>query len=241
MINGKSVLAIIPARGGSKGLPRKNILNLAGRPLVGWPINAAQNSKHVDKVIVSTDDEEIARISKDQGAEVPFIRPEELASDTATSISVIEHAIEYMKNEGYAYEYCVLLEPTSPLTEPCDIDSALNILESERERADSIVGVCRVEAAHPDFDVRINQNGLVEPYIKDGFSTIGRRQDIDDLYFFEGSLYISSVVALLEQRGFYHQRTLPYIVPRWKSMEIDEVMDLICIEAIIRNKDKMNP
>lgn len=240
MINGKSVLAIIPARGGSKGLPRKNILLLAGLPLLGWPVKASRGSKYIDRIIVSTEDKEIAKIAQKQGAEVPFLRPSELAQDTSTTFSVLEHAIEYLKKEGCIYEYCLLLEPTSPLTESADIDRALEKLDSSRNIADSIVGVSRVEAAHPTFDVRINKKGLIEPYLPNGFSKIGRRQEMDDLYFFEGSLYISKTAVLLEKRSFYHERTLPYIVPRWKSIEVDEIVDLICIEAIMKNKDKMN-
>lgn len=240
MINGNAVLAIIPARGGSKGLPRKNLLNLAGCPLLGWPVKAARGSKYVDRVIVSTDDEEIAKISKERGAEVPFLRPRELALDTSTTISVLEHAIECIKKEGCIYEYCLLLESTSPLTESADVDSALEKLDSNRDIADSIVGVSRVEAAHPTFDVFLNKKGLIEPYLTDGFSKIGRRQDLEDLYFFEGSLYISKTHILLEKRNFYHEKTLPYIVPRWKSIEVDEIVDLICIEAIMKSKDKLN-
>ena len=239
MINGKSVLAIIPARGGSKGLPKKNILHLGGRPLLGWPIKAAKHSMYVDRVIVSTDDKKIARIAKEQGAEVPFLRPSELALDTSPTISVLEHAIAFTKREGCSYDYCFLLEPTSPLTESADVDGALEKLDSNRDIADSIVGVSRVEAAHPVFDVVINKKGLIEPYLADGFSKAGRRQDLEDLYFFEGSLYISDTTVLLKKRSFYYDRTLPYIVPRWKSIEVDDMVDLICVEAIMKNMDKI--
>ncbi|MCK5082649.1 MAG: acylneuraminate cytidylyltransferase family protein [Candidatus Omnitrophica bacterium] len=239
MINGKSVLAIIPARGGSKGLPGKNILPLNGKPLLGWPVEAARSSQYVDRVIVSTDDEEIAGVAREQGAEVPFLRPSELASDTSTTMSVLEHAIMHFKKEGCEYEYCVLLEPTSPLTESTDVDNALEKLDSNRDIADSIVGVSKVEAAHPTFDVFINKKGLIEPYLPNGFSRIGRRQDLDDLYFFEGTVYVSKIPALLEKKSFYHDKTIAYVVPRWKSVEVDEMADLICVEAIMKNKDKI--
>lgn len=239
MINGKSVLAIIPARGGSKGLPQKNILHLCGRPLLGWPIRAAKNSMYIDRVIVSTDDKKIARIAKDQGAEVPFLRPSELALDTSTTISVLEHAIAFTKREGWNYDYCLLLEPTSPLTESADVDEALEKLDSKRNIADSIVGVSKVKATHPDFDVVIDKTGLIKPYLYGGFSKAGRRQDLKELYFFEGSLYLSDTNSLLENNGFYHERTLPYIVPRWKSIEVDEIVDLICIEAIMKNINRL--
>jgi len=240
MINGRSVLAIIPARGGSKGLPGKNIRELAGRPLVGWPIQAAKRSTYVDRVVVSTDDYEIAKVAQEQGAEVPFLRPKELAQDTSTTFSVLEHAIEHFKKVEKVYEYCLLLEPTSPLTQSSDVDQALERLDENRDVADSIVGVSKVEAAHPTFDVTINEKGLIKPYLPDGFSKIGRRQDLDDLYYFEGSLYISKITVLLQKKTFYHERTLPYIVPRWMAFEIDELVDFICIEAIMKNRDRID-
>jgi N-acylneuraminate cytidylyltransferase/CMP-N,N'-diacetyllegionaminic acid synthase len=239
MINGKTVLALIPARGGSKGLPRKNIMELCGKPLLGWPIQAARGSNYVDKVVVSTDDREIAEKALEQGAEVPFIRPAELATDTASSISVIEHAISTLMKDNFIFDYLVLLEPTSPLTESADIDLALEKIESKRDIADSIVGVSRVEATHPVFDVLINEAGLIQPFWSPDFSSAKRRQEIDELYFFEGSLYISDTSILLQKKGFYHDRTLPYVVPKWKAFEVDDLIDFICIEAIMNNLDKI--
>lgn len=237
MINNKKVLAIVPARGGSKGLPRKNMLDLCGKPLVAWPITTSKESKYIDEIIVSTDDEEIAKIAEKYGASVPFMRPAELASDTATTFSVLEHAIGFLRNVGKNFDYIVLREPTSPLTEPSDIDNALETLDSKREIADSIVGVSKVEAAHPAFDVIIRKNGTIKPLMYPDFSHAVRRQDITDIYFFEGSLYISDTTVLLEKRSFYHDRTLPYIVPRYKSLEIDEQIDFIYAESILKNLD----
>ena len=239
MINGKKVLAIIPARGGSKGLPGKNIKELCGKPLVAWPIHAAKNSLYVDKIIVSTDGPQIADIARQEGAEVPFLRPDELAADDSTTISVIVHAINFLLGQGETFEYCILLESTSPLTEGYDINKAFELLESMRTKADSIVGVSEVVSTHPVFDARINQEGLISPYVGEDFSGAVRRQDIEKLYFFEGTLYISDVKTLLEKQTFYHSRTLPYIVPKWKSFEVDDVVDLICIKAIMKNLDKI--
>lgn len=234
MINGKSVLAVIPARGGSKGLPRKNILPLSGKPLIAWSIEAANKSKFIDRCIVSTDDTEIAKVAEAHGCEVPFMRPEHLARDTSASMDVIFHALNFLSNQSIAYDYIIELEPTSPLRDSDDIDIALEKLDNNREKADSIVGVSRVESAHPAFDVKINNDGLIEPYIGKAFSVL-RRQDIEDLYFFEGSVYISDVEVLMKKGSFYHERTMPYIVPRWKSLEIDEMVDLITAEAIMNN------
>jgi CMP-N,N'-diacetyllegionaminic acid synthase len=239
MIHNKSVLTIIPARGGSKGLPRKNILRLRGKPLVAWSIQTAKKSMYIDRVVVSTDDQEIAEVAKMEGGEVPFLRPADLATDDAKSISVIEHAVDFLSNQGENYDYCVFLEPTSPLTEPADVDKALQILESKRDIADSIVGVSRVTAAHPLYNVRIDENGLIRPFIRDDFSSPVRRQEVEELYFLEGSLYVSDLTVLLKAKSFYHKRTLPFIMPKWKSFEIDDLVDFVCIEAIMNNVDKM--
>jgi CMP-N,N'-diacetyllegionaminic acid synthase len=235
MINEKMVLAVIPARAGSKGLPGKNILNLGGKPLIGWPISAAKKSKYIDRVILSTDEPQIGEIAKKYGAEVPFIRPPELSLDTSTSISVLEHAIDFVKKEGVTCDYCLLLEATSPLTETKDIDDAIEKLEANREIADSIVGISKSEAGHPSFSVVLSDSGLLAPYETDGFSQVKRRQEIKDVFFLEGSLYLSDTSVLLKQKGFYHQRTLPFIVPKWKAFEVDDMVDFICIEAILNN------
>jgi len=239
MINDKKVLALIPARGGSKGLPGKNILPLHDKPLIGWPIQAARKSLYVDKVVVSTDSQEICQIALKQGAEVPFLRPAELATDTASSMMVVEHAIRFWENQGEPFDYLVLLEPTSPLTEAEDIDKALEMLDAKRKIADSIVGVSKVEATHPTFNITVNKNGVLEPYFTKELSSGIMRQDIQDLYFFEGSLYISDISVFLETLRFNHDRTLGYIVPRWKSFEIDEMVDLICVEAIMNNLQRI--
>ncbi len=239
MINGKSVLAVIPARGGSKGLPKKNILPLVDKPLIAWSIEVGKESKYIDKLIISTDDKKIVDVAESYRCEVPFIRPANLSSDEAATIDVLIHAIKYFTKNNEVYDYLILLEPTSPLRDSNDIDAAMDMLESNRERADSIVGVAKVEATHPVFDVRINDGGLIEPYATENFSTF-RRQEIEDLYHFEGSLYISDTKVLFKEKTFYHERTLPYIVPRWKSLEIDEMVDMITAEALINNKSLLN-
>ena len=165
MINGKSVLAIIPARGGSKGLPGKNILPLAGKPLIVWSIEAARDSKFIDKCVVSTDDDKIYEVVKEFGGEIPFNRPDHLATDVSTTFDVLEHGIQYFKNQSVEFDYLVLLEPTSPLRESNDIDEAIMFLHEKRNIADSIVGVSKVESTHPVFDVSINEAGLIRPYM----------------------------------------------------------------------------
>jgi CMP-N,N'-diacetyllegionaminic acid synthase len=234
LINGKSILAIIPARGGSKGLPDKNILPLADKPLIVWSIEAARESKYIDKCMVSTDDDKISDIVKKFGGEIPFKRPAHLATDESTTFDVLEHGINFFKNQLVEFDYLVLLEPTSPLRDSNDIDTAINLLHDNRSKADSIVGVSKVEATHPVFDVKINKDGLIQPYMSESFKVF-RRQEIEELYFFEGSVYVSDIQVLLKERSFYHDRTMPFVVPRWKSLEIDEIIDLLTAETVIKN------
>ena len=236
MINDLNVLAVIPARSGSKGLPGKNIKELCGKPLIAWSIDAAKESKYIDKIVVSTDSDEIAEIGRKYGAEVPFMRPAELARDTSSTYEVLEHVISTLRERGDCYHFLILLEPTSPLREASDIDSSLETLEKNIKRAESIVGVCEVEATHPEFLIGINPQGLLIPYRKKDFSGISRRQDLSKLYFFEGTIYISTVEALFKYRGFYHEKTLAYIVPKWKAFEVDDIIDFLCIETMLRNK-----
>lgn len=236
MIQGKTVLAIIPARGGSKGLPRKNILPLLGKPLVAWTIGQALASQYLDKVIVSTDDEEIARIAKDHGAEVPFIRPAELATDTAKTIDVIYHSLAFYKERGISFNYLALLEPTSPLRAEGDIDKSIKLLADHEAEADSLVSVGEVHMEHPSIVKKI-ENNYVKPYESTG-EIITRRQDLSKAYFPYGVIYLSKITSLEATDTFYQERTIPYFIQRWQNYEVDDIFDLICIEAIMNYKVK---
>lgn len=236
MIGGKRVLALVPARRGSKGLPMKNVRPLQGKPLLAWPIEAAKASRSVDRVVISTDDAEFAALAQAAGADAPFLRPAKLASDTSPSIDFMLHALDALEAEGDIFDYLVLLEPTSPLTEAEDIEAALDVLASRREVADAIVGVTALVSTHPAFAVRLAEEGLMRPYAAESFSQLPRRQDIEPLYSLDGSLYISGVEALRRERGFCHSRTLPYVTPRWKSFEVDDLVDFVCIEAILAQR-----
>lgn len=239
MIEGKRVLALVPARSGSKGLPMKNVRLLHGKPLLSWPIAAARHSRYVDRVVTSTDSEEFARLAKFAGAEIPFLRPAELSTDTAPSIAFIFHALDTLEAAGDKYDYLVLLEPTSPLTEASDIDSALEALVARRADADAIVSVAELVSTHPAFAVRLNELGLMHPYASQSFGQLPRRQDIEPLYSLDGSLYISSIETLRAQRGFCHERTMSHVMPHYKSFEVDDLVDFICIEAILAQWDSI--
>lgn len=232
MIDGKRVLALVPARSGSKGLPGKNIRPLGGKPLLVWPIEAALASRYVDRVIVSTDSEHYADLARAAGAVVPFLRPAALASDIAPSIDFILHAVDSLSAAGEQYDYLLLLEPTSPLTEASDIDQALEALVAQAALADAIVGVSALVSTHPAFAVRVGDDGRIAPFAAPSFGQLPRRQETEPLYSLDGSLYASTISALRRERGFCHARTLPYITPRHKSFEVDDLLDFICIEAI---------
>lgn len=236
MINALRILALVPARAGSKGLPDKNIRPLGGKPLLAWPIEAARASRYVDRVIVSTDSAHYAELARTAGADVPFLRPAELASDSAPSIDFMLHALDTLAAQGEHYDVLLLLEPTSPLTEASDIDSALEALVGAAGQADAIVGVSALVSTHPAFAVRVGAGGLVAPYAAASFGQLPRRQDAEPLYSLDGSLYASTPAALRRERGFCHERTLPYITPRHKSFEVDDLLDFICIEAIVAQR-----
>jgi len=234
MYNNKSFLAIIPARGGSKGLVGKNIKELCGKPLIVWSIEAGLKSKYVDEVVVSTDYENITDIAKSYGAKVPFIRPDYLASDTATSFDAIKHTIEFYKNElNQEFDYIVLLEPTSPLREVNDIDKAVEYLFDSR--ADSIVGISKTEDQNPAFLVLKDSKDFITGYENKDMKVL-RRQDIKDVYFFEGTIYISKSDVLMNKKTFYHENAIGYEVPKYKSLEIDDIEDFIMVEAIMKYK-----
>jgi len=234
MYNNKKILAIIPARGGSKGLPGKNIKPLLGKPLIGWTIEQAKASKYITEIFISTDCREIADVAETFGVSVPELRPAELAHDTATSASFVIYTIEKLRKEGKVFDYIILLEPTSPLREVKDIDKSIEILLSMPE-AESIVGVCKVESCHPEFLAEVDNNFL-KPYKET--ANVVRRQDLNQLYYFEGTIYISKIETYLDKKTFYHDKTLPYIVPKWKAFEVDDSDDWFIIESILEHKHK---
>ncbi len=233
-IANNKILAIIPARSGSKGLPGKNLKPLLGKPLVTWSIEAASLSPSIDSIVLSTDDQKIANIGEKIGARVPFVRPLDLSGDTASSIDVVLHALDFLETAGEKFDIVVLLEPTSPQRDWGDIEQALDLLI--KSGASSVVGVTQAQESHPDFMYRLQRDLKLKPFIKKVGSAHIRRQDIEPLYYLEGSIYISFVHILRERRSFYHEDTVGYEVPKWKSFEIDDLDDFIMIEALLKHK-----
>ena len=239
MIGDSRVLVIVPARAGSKGLPGKNIRLLHGKPLLAWPIAAARGSAYVDRVIVSTDSAEFAEIAKAHGGDVPFLRPAELASDTAPSLGFQLHALDTFATQGEHYDYLVILEPTSPLTEARDVDAALEALHAARDVADAIVGVAPMDTVHPAFCVTRADDGRIAPFGTADFAHMPRRQDLAPVFALDGTLYISAVPALRALHTFYHARTLGYVTDKARAFEVDDLVDFICIEALMARRDEI--
>lgn len=234
MIKDKRVLAVVPARSGSKGLPGKNVREFCGKPLLNWSIEHGKSCSYIDKVFVSTDSSEIASIAVKSGVCVPILRPANLSGDNASSINVLLHVIDYLKNIGENYDIIVMLEPTSPLRDISDISGALELLV-EKNNVESVVGVARAEGSHPSF-LFTRKNDFITPML--GRQPNGlRRQDVNEEYYYlEGSIYVSYIKSLKENCGFYSPFTAPWIVERYKSIEIDELSDFIAAEALMKAK-----
>jgi CMP-N,N'-diacetyllegionaminic acid synthase len=234
MINGKKIIAIIPARQGSKGLAKKNIIDFLGKPLLFWSIEAALKSKYIDRIIVSTDSIEIAGLGKKYGADIPFIRPSYLSEDNSTSVDVIYHAIEFMSEKlGENFDFVVLLEPTSPLRTSEDVDLALEKLIGSPD-AKSLVSVGESESQHYAFQFNITENDFVSVEPEGAEFVHTRRQDLTKSYFLDGSIYLSYVHTLFEFASFVHGKTLILCLPKWKNIEIDDEYDYVMALALGR-------
>jgi len=237
MFNDKKILAIIPARGGSKGLPNKNIKLLNGKPLIAWTIEQAKSSKYIDDIFVTTDCNDIAAVSNQFGVEVPFLRPAELASDTSSSMDVVEHVISHFKQQSVTFDYIVLLEPTSPLRKENDIDNAISmcVLDSS---ADGIISVGEVHMEHPMIVKKIDTDGKITSYIDD-VKKITQRQQADKAYFPYGVIYMIKNEVFESKKIFYTNNIIPYYIERWQNYEVDDIYDFIAIEAILKKNEEL--
>lgn len=219
MINGKSVLALIPARGGSKGVPGKNIRPAGGKPLIAWTIEAVRASRYVDRTILSSDDPSIAAIARQFGCEVPFMRPDELATDKADSMSVVRHALATLPER---YDYLVLLQPTSPLRSAADIDAALErCIESG---AATCVSVCEPDNS-PYWMMTMAADGAVQPLFPPE-QIPSRRQDTPPIFALNGAVYVAPADHLAAGGGFVTVGTVGYVMPKDRSFDIDTELDL---------------
>lgn len=231
MINNKKILSIIPARAGSKGIKDKNIIDLNGKPLIAYSIEAGLNSKYIDKVVVTTDGEYIAEVAKEYGAEVPFLRPSYLAADTSKTIDAVMHCIEEVSKVDGEYDYMVLLQPTQPLRQSWHIDEAIELIVEKDE--DDLVSVSKVND-HPILMRTIDETGHAKNLLQE--CSTKRRQEFPDYYKVNGALYINKINENLNNETSLNDNKLVYVMDSKYDVDIDELLDLHIAELVMKNK-----
>jgi len=230
MYDGKKILAVIPARGGSKGVPGKNIRDLGGKPLIAWAIDAAKKSEYIDRLILSSEDEEIISVARTCGCEVPFVRPPELAADDTPGIAPVLHAVGAVEEK---YDYLVLLQPTSPFRQAKDIDGAIR--RCIENKADSCVSVMEVEK-HPAWMFHLADSGYLTPILN---AEATHRQQSEPVYALNGAVYVVGIRALIEQEKLiFKNTTLAYSMPPERSMDIDTLFDFTLCELIAKRMEE---
>lgn len=230
-----NILGVIPARGGSKSVPRKNLALIFGRPLIAYTIDAAKRSRRLTHFLVSSEDDEIIRVAKLYGAPVPFVRPMELATDQAPSLPVVQHAVAEMEaRENVKFDYVVLLQPTTPMRLPQDIDAAVDKIIATG--ADSVVSVCDVDAYHPARMRQIVDDRLVELPIKEP-REMARRQDLPPIYIRNGAVYVARRDLVMEENSMIGKVSRPYVMPVERSVNIDGKLDLLMAQLLMKEED----
>ncbi len=229
MYQGKKILALIPARGGSKGIKDKNIIDLCGKPLIAYSIECGLQSKYIDSVVVTTDSEKIAEVSRQYGARVPFLRPAEYAQDTSTTLVAVLHAIRTLEEMGERYDALVLLQPTQPLRTSEDVDKAIEAYFANGEESTVSVSVV---FDHPILVRTIGQDGRLQNMLNR--SSTCRRQDMPTYYRVNGCIYINKVTALNAETSF-NDNPIPYVMGPEHAVDIDELVDLKVAEYYLEN------
>lgn len=227
MYKGKMILGLIPARGGSKGLPGKNILPLLGKPLIAWTIEEAKKSKYIDRLILSSEDKEIITIAMRYGCEVPFVRPESLAQDDTPGIEPVLHSLRTLPEK---YDYIALLQPTSPLRKAEDIDKCIK--QCIDQKMVSCVSVTEPDKS-PYWMYSLDNNGKMRPIISIE-KTINKRQDLPKVYALNGAIYIAEVEWLLNNKTFITNETHAYIMQQERSIDIDTEVDFKLVEFLMQ-------
>jgi CMP-N,N'-diacetyllegionaminic acid synthase len=234
MYKNKKILAIITARGGSKGILRKNIKLLAGKPLIAYTIEAAKKSKYLTRCIVSTDDKEISNISEQYGADIPFLRPDELAQDESKSIDVIIYTVNKLEEYEKKYDYVMILQPTSPLRTSEDIDECIKkIVDTE---ADSVMSMMELS----DFSLKKLKkikNDKIEPYVEDEGFESSRRQDLRKVYKRNCAIYLTKK-NLIMQSDLFGKDSRAHIMSNESSVDINELFDFKLAEFLLLSKNK---
>ncbi|MQG39421.1 MAG: acylneuraminate cytidylyltransferase family protein [SAR202 cluster bacterium] len=231
------ILAIIPARGGSKSVPKKNIRNLNGKPLIAYTIEAAKRiEEKFHKIIVSTDDEEIAEVAKHYGADVPFIRPSNLAEDKTPTYPVLQHAVNFVeKDDGINIDLIMLLQPTAPFRTTEDMLNCLNL--SQTSNTDSVISVVQVFSYHPILMKKIENNRLTHFSIEEKEGT-PRQLYEPPAYMRNGAIYITKRNNLIEQNSIWGNSITPYVMPQERSYNIDDEIDFITSEMMMKKSTK---
>lgn len=227
MYKGKKILAIIPARGGSKGVPRKNIKMLAGKPLIVWTIEEAKKSKFIDMCIVSTEDEEIKLVAEKWGGTVPFMRPMELARDDTPGIEPVLHALKMIPG----YDFVVLLQVTSPLRTVEDIDGAISYCLNRD--CESCVSVTEAEHS-PYWMYRMDEQSCLRPILKIAKEESYQRQKLPKVFQLNGAVYVLSIAFVQREREFIGEGTLGYVMPQERSYDIDTTVDFQVVEVLMK-------
>lgn len=235
MYKNKRIVAVITARGGSKGIPRKNIKDLAGLPLIAYTIEAAKNSQHLDYFLVSTDDTEIAEVSKKFGAPVPFLRPPEFATDSAKSIPVVQHALSWLKeHDGKTFDYVMILQPTSPFRTAEDIDKSIEkIVETG---ADSVMGMKKLI----DFSfakLKVLDGDKIMPFVESEGKESAARSELKDLYKRNCAIYLTKTELIL-QGDLFGNDSRAYVMPEERSVDINTPFDFELAEFIAKKYGK---
>ncbi len=234
MYKDKKIVVCITARGGSKGIPRKNIKLLRDKPLIAYAITAGLTSKYADRTIVSTDDKEIAEIAKQHGAEVPFMRPAKLATDKAPSLPVLQHMVAFLETkEKYQPDIIVLIQPTSPMVLNEDVDKAIEQLF--KTSTNSCVSVSEI-TDRPEYMYTLKDNKIT-PFLKKK-SNITRRQDMPKIHRVNGAVYVTKRDVLMKKNKIIDLHASAIIMPRERSFDIDEPIDFEMIEHFLHLKDR---
>jgi CMP-N,N'-diacetyllegionaminic acid synthase len=233
LINSKSVLAVIPARGGSKGIPGKNILKVNGKPLLAWTIEEAKLSKYIDRLILSSDDENIINVAKYYNCEVPFRRPPSLSTDSTGSVPVVIHAMDVLDEK---YDYVVLLQVTSPLRTSSDIDECIE--RCEKYNVPACVSLVECDK-HPSWMFSLDEEKMMLPLI-DQPKFLIRRQDAPTVFVLNGAVYVARSKWIRNNAYFISQETMGYVMPRDRSIDIDTPADLQLLKFMVDSDRKLN-
>jgi len=228
MTDGKKILCLIPARGGSKRLPSKNIKPFLGEPLINWTIGEALKSDYLSRIVVSTDNDKIAEVALKRGAEVPFMRPKELSEDTSTSIEVVIHAIDYFAQKGEIFDSVMMLQPTSPLRQAIDINNSISLMVDAH--LNSVVSVCETDHS-PLWSNTLPGDLSMDNFINPGIRHL-RSQDLPKYYRLNGAIYLSKIEFIYRNKYFIGNNTKAYIMPKERSIDIDSELDFLIAETI---------